>query len=120
MTTDAPTTGIRPVNDKNLDEVAGAACGVLILAKSDCGHCVQYAEEIEARQRAGGLEGVVVGKLLLDAPGSGRFKLKNPWIAKLPTLPYTLVFSEGTTQAHFAASKAAYLEERLTALTATV
>lgn len=112
------TFEISQVTDRNLDAITSAGCGVLMLAKSDCGHCANYAAEIMEAVAAGRLPELKVGKMLLDAPGSGKFKLKNPWIAKLGTLPYTIVFSEGRVLGHFATSKASYLEEKLEQLMA--
>jgi hypothetical protein len=109
---------IETITDKNIAELTQASTGVLIISKSECGHCHTYADEIQARIKAGGLAGVNVGKLVLDKPGAARFKLKNQWVAQLPTLPYTVVFSEGKTLAHFATSKVSYLEERLEQLVA--
>jgi hypothetical protein len=104
---------IEIITDKNVAELTQSPVGVLVLSKSDCGHCDHYAADIEAVQEAGGLDGVRIGKLVLDRPGAAKFKLKNAWISQLPTLPYTVVFSEGKTLGHFATSKAAYLEEKL-------
>lgn len=105
------------ITDKNLATIADAPCGVLVLSKSDCGHCTTYADAIVAAQEAGTLTDVAVGKLVLDAPGAARFKLKNPWISKLPTLPYTLVFVDGKPVDHFSTSKVDFLQERIDAQT---
>lgn len=104
---------ITQITDENLAEVAQAERGVLVLSKSDCGHCKEYAAEILEAQSEGRLDGIAVGKLLLDARGSSKFKRKNPWIGKLDSLPYTILFTEGKAADHFAASKADYLVERL-------
>lgn len=104
---------IETITDKNVAELTQSVVGVLVLSKSDCGHCDRYASEIEAAQAVGRLNDVSVGKLVLDRPGAAKFKLKNAWISQLPTLPYTVVFSEGKTLGHFATSKAVYLEEKL-------
>ena len=110
--------GITTITDRNLGELVGHDRAVLILSKSDCGSCASYAAEIEERQETGELADVAVGKLVLDAPGAGKFKLKNPWIGKLKTLPYTLLFVDGKPVEHFAASKASYLVEKLEAVEA--
>jgi hypothetical protein len=109
---------IETITDKNIADLTTAPVGVLVLSKSDCGHCHTYAEEIEAGIAGGRFGGVTIGKMILDKPGAGKFKLKNAWVSQLPTLPYTVVFVHGKTVGHFATSKASYLQERLDQLVA--
>lgn len=109
-------TGIQIVKDANIREVTGAPRAVLIIGKSDCGHCIRYEREIVELLERGEFEGVTFGKLLLDAPGAPRFKRENPWLASLDALPHTLIFVDGKHVENFAASRAAYLQERLEAV----
>lgn len=104
--------GLPRINDQNLRELLEAERSALILAKSDCGHCARYEREILALQQRGQLPGLVVGKMVLDAPGSGRFKQENPWLSTLEHLPYTLLFLQGQHVDDFAASHGSYLRER--------
>ncbi len=105
--------GLPRVTDQNLRELLEAERSALILAKSTCGHCAAYEQEILALQRNGRLERVAVGKLVLDTPGAGRFKKENPWLSALAQLPYTLLFRKGQHVDDFAASKGSYLLERV-------
>jgi hypothetical protein len=57
----------------------------------------------------------VIGKLILDQGGSAGFKRANPWLAGLSHLPYTVLYHSGQRVDEFAASKAAYLLERVEA-----
>jgi thioredoxin-like negative regulator of GroEL len=104
---------IETITDKNIADLTASPVGVLVLSKSDCGHCHTYADELGARIAAGQFGGVSIGKMILDRPGAGKFKLKNAWVSQLPTLPYTVVFVDGKAIGHFATSKASYLKERL-------
>lgn len=101
------------VSDDNLDEVRRADLGVLILTKSDCGYCESYQSEVAALRREGKLPNLVVGKMVLDRPGSVRFKRDNPWLAKLDYLPHTLIYRRGEQVDDFSASKGSYLRERV-------
>jgi hypothetical protein len=101
------------VTDANLDEVRNADLGVLILTKSDCGYCTQYQQEIAALRESGGLRGPIIGKMLLDRPGSLGFKRENAWLAGVTHLPYTLIYRHGARIDEFDASKASYLAERI-------
>lgn len=112
------TAGLQIVKDANLREVIGAPRAVLVIGKSDCGHCIQYEREIVELRERGEFEGVAIGKLLLDAPGAPRFKRDNPWLASLDALPHTLIFVDGKHVENFAASRASYLQERLEAVAA--
>jgi hypothetical protein len=109
--------GLPAITDKNIGELIGTSRAVLVIGKSDCGHCVSYEREILALQEQGELNDVAIGKLLLDAPGSPRFKKENPWLGTLKALPHTLIFVDGEHVENFAASKGTYLVERLEAVT---
>ena len=110
MSTPGPLT---QVTDANLQDVVDAQRGVLVLAKTDCGYCAGYEREILDLMDQGVLPEVVVGKMYLDKPGSGRFKKGNPWLLGLDVLPFTLLFSRGQQMDAFAASRASYLRERI-------
>jgi hypothetical protein len=105
------------ITDANLRELLASPRAVLVIGKSDCGHGVSYEREILALQEAGELADVAIGKLLLDAPGSPRFKKENPWLGSLSALPHTLLFLDGQHVENFAASKGTYLLERIEAAT---
>jgi hypothetical protein len=101
------------ITDATLPSLLAAERAVLILAKSDCAYCVRYTAEIEALLARGSLRDVLIGKLILDRPGSSGFKRENPWLAALDVVPFTLLYRAGRPVDAFAASRAAYLLERL-------
>lgn len=101
------------VTDENLEAVVSAPRAMLILARSDCGHCAAYQAEIHSLVADDRLNGIVVGKLVLDRPGCLRFKRENHWLRDLHHLPYTLVFRDGVRVDEFATSKGSYLLGRL-------
>ena len=103
------------VTDDNLQEVIEAERGILILTKSDCGHCAAYQADIETLLEQGKLAGIAIGKTLLDQRGATHFKQTNPWLSSLKVLPYTLLYKSGTKVDEFAASKGSYLLERVAA-----
>jgi hypothetical protein len=113
--TEKTGTELLAITDRNLRELLDAPRAVLVIGKSDCGHCISYESEIVALQAAGRLDDVAIGKLLLDAPGSPRFKQENPWLGSLEALPHTLIFVDGEHVENFAASKGTYLVERIEA-----
>lgn len=116
---DASANGaaLTAITDANIRELLSAPRAVLVIGKSDCGHCISYEREILELREKGELDDVAIGKLLLDAPGSPRFKKENPWVGSLKALPHTLVFVAGEHVENFAASKGTYLVERIEALT---
>lgn len=101
------------LSDENFGEVINAERAVLIFTKSDCGHCAAYQAEIKALFEQGEMEGVSIGKVVLNQRGISRYKRNNPWLSGLKVLPYTLLYSEGVPVDDFAASKGAYLLERM-------
>ena len=106
-------SAIREVNDQNLAEVMAAERGILIVTKSTCGACAIYQAQIEERLERGELDGLPIGKLVLDRGGSANFKRANPWLAGVAHLPYTVLYQRGQRVDEFAASKASYLIERV-------
>ncbi len=105
--------GLTAVTDQNLEQLISAERAVLVLGKSDCGNCAAYEEDIERLQDTGRLTGVVAGKIVLDHPGSSHFKQTNQWLRDVDHLPYTLLYRQGAKVDEFAASRGAYLLERL-------
>jgi hypothetical protein len=86
---------------------------VLILSKSDCGYCAAYQRDIDAYQEEGLIDGMSIGKLVLNEPGVAQFKRDNRWMADLSFLPHTLVYHRGQVIDSFGTSKGIYLLERL-------
>jgi hypothetical protein len=101
------------VSDENIEEVVNAEGAVLIFTKSDCGHCAAYQAEIEALFQQGEMDGISIGKVVLNQRGITWYKRDNLWLSGLNFLPYTLLYSEGQPVDDFAASKGAYLLERI-------
>jgi hypothetical protein len=100
------------VDDDTVGSVVDAPHGALVLAKDDCDNCAAYEAEIRRLQEQGLLGDLVVGKLVLTQPGSGRFKRDNPWLRDLEFLPYTLLYANGQKVDEFAASRGTFLLER--------
>jgi hypothetical protein len=98
-----------------LDAVLGAPHGALIFTRTTCPACGAYQAEIAALQAQGRLGGLAVGVLRLDRPGASRFKRENRWLTELRYLPYTVLYRRGQRIDAFAASRGAYLLERVAA-----
>ena len=101
------------VTDENVAAITGAVLGALILAENGCGACGGYTEEVQRLEDGGRLEGVVVGRMVLDQPGSSGFKRANPWLRDVELLPYTVIYGGGEKVDEFAASRGWYLLEWL-------
>lgn len=105
--------GLLSLDDANLALVLGAERAALVLARTDCGPCATYQREIEALLARGALGGIAIGKLVLDQPGASRFKRENAWLSGVRELPYTVLYRRGERVDAFAASRGAYLLERI-------
>lgn len=93
---------------------------MLILARSTCEACRAYERELRRLLAAGPVEGIeAIGKLILDQPGSSKFKRDNPWIQTIDYLPYTVVFRRGERVDAFATSQGTYLMDRIRRLRAS-
>jgi len=107
--------GLPVITDQSLREILAAERAVLVLTKTGCGYCAGYEDDIRNLLSRGQLQGAVVGKMILDQPGSSQFKRDNPWLRNLEFLPYTLLYRKGIKVDEFAASKGPYLLERFEA-----
>jgi len=101
------------ISDHNLKEVMEAERAALIFTRSSCGHCAAYQAEIEALLERGEMEGITIGKVVLDQRGITGYKCENPWLSSLMFLPYTLLYRKGLQVDDFATSKGTYLLERI-------
>lgn len=101
------------ITDDDVSELVKRERAVLFVTRSDCESCRRYENEIAAAADAGELDGVPVGKVLLNQPGCLQFKKDNPWLRTLTHLPFTLIYERGKTVDAFATSKVSYLVERL-------
>jgi hypothetical protein len=91
-----------------------APWSVLMLGKSDCEHCAEYTEELQAFLTADtAYPDVRFGKILLDRGGLASFKRANPWLADVDVLPYTLIYRGGAKVAEFAGGGIGRLQARL-------
>jgi hypothetical protein len=104
---------ILSVDDSNLGQLLRAQRAALILTTSACGYCADYTAQVAALQARGTLDGVLVGKIVLDRPGVQRFKRDNFWLGRLAALPYTVLYRHGRQVDGFGASGGAYLLERV-------
>lgn len=107
--------GVVKPADSTLGDVLTAARAALILTRTACPACAAYRTEVAALLAQGKLDGLTVGAVILDRPGASRFKHDNAWIASVPSLPYTVLYRRGERVDAFAASRGAYLLERIDA-----
>lgn len=87
---------------------------VLVLGKSDCEACRQWAAELEAFLAEDERFGEVrFGKLLLDQRGLVEFKRANPWIATVDSLPFNVLYVDGKRVKSWAGGGVGRLVNRL-------
>jgi hypothetical protein len=105
---------LESIDGTNWEGFLGAQWSVLMLGKSDCEHCAEFTEELQAFLAADHPYGDVrFGKMLLDRGGLVTFKRANPWLAELDVLPYTVIYRSGQKLAEFAGGGIGRLESRL-------
>ena len=108
-------TVIQEVDDTTIGDLLATERGALILSSSTCGACWRYQQEIVRLRQQGQLAGLVIGKLLLDRPGSVRVQQQNPWLQEVSHLPHTVLYRQGVVVDAFSASRATYLVEQVEA-----
>ena len=66
------------------EDFLSAPLAVLVLGKNGCAACEQWALDLQQWLDSGQApDGARFGKLILDTPGLGRFKIAHPWVQKL-------------------------------------
>jgi hypothetical protein len=104
---------IARVNDHNLGDLLRSEHAMLILSRRDCNPCMAFQEALDALLDQGQLHEISIGKMVLNEPGSARFKRANPWLADLRVLPYVILYRRGREQNRFVPSSAAHLMRQL-------
>ena len=96
------------------DDCLSAPVAVLMLGKNGCAACETWTEDLSAYLGSDEApEQVRFGKLLLDTPGLGRFKIAQPWVAEVDVLPYNAIFVNGERVKEWAGGNIDRLVNRL-------
>ena len=107
-------TELELLDQKSWEEFLSAPIAVLILSKNDCQACEDWTEELNTWFGSGPVpENVRFGKLLLDTPGIGRFKLAQPWVSEIDILPFNAIFINGERVQEWAGGNLPLLQNRL-------
>ena len=80
----------------NWEDFLLAPVSMLMLGKNGCGACEQWTETLnDFLDLDQEFNGIRFGKISLDKPGFGRFKLSNEWIKEVDILPFNCIFING-------------------------
>ena len=107
-------TELEPLDQKSWEEFLNAPIAVLMLSKSDCQACEDWTEELNTWFGSGTVpENVRFGKIILDTPGMGCFKIAQPWVSEVDVLPFNAIFIDGERVKEWAGGKLSRLQNRL-------
>jgi hypothetical protein len=96
------------------EDCISAPIAVLMLGKNDCAACATWTEDLSAYLASEDSPADVrFGKLLLDTPGLGRFKIAQPWVAEVDVLPFNAIFVNGERVKEWAGGNIDRLVNRL-------
>jgi hypothetical protein len=110
--------GLETVDGTNWAGFVASPLAVLLVGKTTCPYCVQWAAELESFLATNHpYREVRFGKLLLDAPGLSSFKKASPWLASVDVLPYTVIYRSGQPKLSFAGGGLDRLVSRLQRIT---
>jgi len=98
------------LNQSNWEEFLSSPISVLILSKTDCQSCDTWFLELETYELP---ENIRLGKLQLDSPGLGRFKMTNDWVANIDILPFNAIYVDGKVKMQWAGGGIDRLQNRL-------
>jgi hypothetical protein len=92
----------------------GAPVAVLVLGKTTCPACQDYARDLEAfLATETRWPQVRFGKMSLDEGGLVDFKRASPWLVDVDTLPFTQIYVAGERWKDFAGGGVERLQQRL-------
>tara|TARA_B100001250_G_scaffold125320_1_gene106570 strand:- start:1968 stop:2285 length:318 start_codon:yes stop_codon:yes gene_type:complete len=83
---------MRILNNEDWEDFLLSPSALLILGKNGCDACEKWSDKLQSFEPPAGMQ---IGKLLLDTPGLGRFKLSQPWVADVDILPFNVIFIDG-------------------------
>ena len=95
---------------KDWKEFLQSPIAVLIIGKNGCQACEIWTGQLETFQIP---SGVRIGKILLDTPGLGRFKIDQPWVAQIDVLPFNAIYVNGEIKKQWAGGGIDRLQNRL-------
>lgn len=99
---------------ENWEEFLSAPIAVLMLGKTGCAACENWTQELNEWIESGdNPEGVRIGKLLLDTPGLGRFKMAQDWVSQVDVLPFNAIYVNGERVKEWAGGNLTRLVNRL-------
>ncbi len=105
---------MREAQDPELASLPVLSLAVVVLTRSDCGACAEYAQTIaHVREQDTRLRPIEFLKVTLDRGGTAAFKRQHQWVARVEDLPHTILFRNGTLVDRFSASTKWLLLEHL-------
>ena len=105
---------LESIDRKSWEEFLEAPVAVLMLGKNDCQACADWTGELNDWFSSGDApDDVRFGKILLDTPGMGRFKIAQPWVSEVDILPYNAIYINGERVKDWAGGKLSRLQNRL-------
>lgn len=84
---------------------------VLMLGKTTCEACKEWAADL--KEWSDSPEGIRFGKINLDEPGWGRFKLQEKWVSEVDVLPFNAIYIDGENKKSWAGGGLDRLNNRL-------
>ena len=105
------------IDRNSWEEFLNSPVAVLVLGKNGCQACAEWTEELNGWFSGGTApDQVRFGKILLDTPGMGRFKIAQSWVSDVDVLPFNAIFINGERVKEWAGGKLSRLENRLSRL----
>lgn len=79
-----------------------APLSVVVIGKTTCEHCKEWAAELDAfLAETDEFDDVVFAKIDLDTPGLVPLKRAHPWVSELSDLPHTSIWQAGEKRKEF-------------------
>lgn len=96
------------------EDFLSSPLSVLMLGKNGCASCEQWTSDLQEWFDSGeSPDGVRFGKLILDTPGLGRFKIAHPWVSEVDVLPFNAIYVDGERVKEWAGGNLLRLTNRL-------
>lgn len=95
----------------NWQDFLKEAKAVLMLGKTTCEACKEWTADL--KEWSDSPEGIRFGKINLDEPGWGRFKLQEKWVSEVDVLPFNAIYIDGENKKSWAGGGLDRLSNRL-------
>tara|TARA_B110000881_G_C18362646_1_gene407149 strand:- start:77 stop:427 length:351 start_codon:yes stop_codon:yes gene_type:complete len=109
------------LDEETWEPFINAPISVLILSKNDCNACSQLCDELGVWFSTEPIpSNIRFGKIMLDHPGMGRFKITHRWVSNVDVMPFMAIFVDGERVSEWSGSNLSRFQRQIQQVLETI